>query len=112
TWEGDSTGMVRLLAKIDGLDLEQVRQTGARACAGLEALVKQHREIIGNVRGLGVMLAFDVLRADWAEPLRDRAFRRGLLLLGAGAKNIRFYPRYATDPYAGGEALESLPASI
>jgi len=28
TWEGDSTGMVRLLAKIDALDLEQVRRTG------------------------------------------------------------------------------------
>jgi 4-aminobutyrate aminotransferase-like enzyme len=112
TWEGDSTGMVRLLAKIDVMDLEQVRKTGARAYAGLEALAKQHREIIGNVRGLGVMLAFDVLRPDWVEPLRDRAFRRGLLLLGAGAKSIRFYPRYDTEPYAVAEALEILRASI
>jgi hypothetical protein len=112
TWEGDSTGMVRLLAKIDVMDLEQVRKTGARACAGLEALAKQHREIVGNVRGLGVMLAFDVLRPDWVEPLRDRAFRRGLLLLGAGAKSIRFYPRYDTEAYAVDEALEILRASI
>src|SRR5205085_8023571 len=37
TWEGDSTGMVRLLAKIDALDLDQVTHTGARARAGLEA---------------------------------------------------------------------------
>jgi len=112
TWEGDSAGMVRLLAKIDRLDLEQVRQTGARAVAGLEALAKQHREIVGNVRGQGVMLAFDVLRPDWSEPLRDRAFRRGLLLLGAGARSIRFYPRYDTAPYAIDEALEILRASI
>jgi len=112
TWEGDSTGMVRLLAKIDSLDLEQVRRTGARACAGLEALAKQHREIIGNVRGAGVMLAFDVIRPDWAEPLRDRAFRRGLLLLGAGTRTIRFYPRYDSEPSAIDEALEILRASI
>src|SRR5437588_3010372 len=72
TWEGDSTGMVRLLAKIDALDLEQVRRTGERARAGLDTLAKSHREIIGNVRGIGVMLAFDVVRADWSEPLRDR----------------------------------------
>jgi hypothetical protein len=94
------------------LDLEQVRRTGARACAGLEALAKQHREIIGNVRGAGVMLAFDVIRPDWAEPLRDRAFRRGLLLLGAGTRTIRFYPRYDSEPSAIDEALEILRASI
>ena len=112
TWEGDSTGMVRLLAKIDALDLEQVSRTGQRAKAGLEALARDHREIIGNVRGCGVMLAFDVIRPDWSEPLRDRAFRRGLLLLGAGARSVRFYPRYDTQPSAIDEALEILRASI
>jgi L-lysine 6-transaminase len=112
TWEGDSTGMVRLLAKIDALDLEQVRRTGEQAKAGLEKLAKAHREIIGNVRGLGVMLAFDVVRPDWSEPLRDRAFRRGLLLLGAGDRSIRFYPRYDTEPSAIDEALEILDASV
>ena len=112
TWEGDSAGMVRLLAKIDALDLEQVKQTGARACAGLEALCKAHREIIGNVRGSGVMLAFDVIRPDWSEPLRDRAFRRGLLLLGAGERSVRFYPRYDTHPSAIDEALQILRESI
>src|SRR2546421_4884080 len=112
TWEGDSTGMVRLLAKIDALDLEQVSRTGQRAKGGLEALARDHREIIGNVRGAGVMLAFDVIRQDWSEPLRDRAFRRGLLLLGAGARGIRFYPRYDTHPSAIDEALEILRASV
>jgi 4-aminobutyrate aminotransferase-like enzyme len=112
TWEGDSTGMVRLLAKIDALDLEQVRRTGELARAGLDKLAKAHREIIGNVRGLGVMLAFDVVRPDWSEPLRDRAFRRGLLLLGAGDRSIRFYPRYDTEPAAIDEALEILDASV
>jgi len=112
TWEGDSAGMVRLLAKIDALDLDQVRRTGELAKAGLDKLAKAHREIIGNVRGLGVMLAFDVVRPDWSEPLRDRAFRRGLLLLGAGDRSIRFYPRYDTEPAAIDEALEILDASV
>jgi len=112
TWEGDSAGMVRLLAKIDALDLDQVCRTGQRARAGLEALAKAHREIIGNVRGAGVMLGFDVIRPDWAEPLRDRAFRRGLLLLGAGERSIRFYPRYDTEPAAVDEALGILGAAI
>src|SRR5207249_2303260 len=37
TWEGDSVGMVRLLALLDKLDLDQVGRTGERARSGLEA---------------------------------------------------------------------------
>src|SRR5580765_5938798 len=36
TWEGDSAGMVRLLATLDRLDLAQVRRTGELAKAGLD----------------------------------------------------------------------------
>ena len=67
TWEGDSVGMVRLLALLDKLDLDQVRRTGERARSGLEALARDHREILKNVRGAGVMLGFDVMRADWCD---------------------------------------------
>ena len=42
TWEGDSVGMVRLLALLDKLDLEQVRRTGERARSGLEALAREY----------------------------------------------------------------------
>src|SRR5207245_4800094 len=59
TWEGDSVGMVRLLALMDKLDLRQVQTTGPRAKRGLGALAREYREILKNVRGAGVMLAFD-----------------------------------------------------
>src|SRR5262245_48572162 len=38
TWEGDSVGMLRLLALLDKLDLDQVRRTGEHARSGIEAL--------------------------------------------------------------------------
>ena len=112
TWEGDSVGMVRLLALLDKLDLDQVRRTGERARNGLEALAHDHREIVRNVRGAGVMLGFDVMRADWCDALRDRAFRRGLVLLPAGDRVLRFYPRYDTEPSAIDEALSILRLAI
>lgn len=112
TWEGDSVGMVRLLAQLDKLDLEQVKRTGARARSGLEALAREHGEILTNVRGAGVMLGFDVMRADWCDALLDRAFRRGLVLLSAGERTVRFYPRYDTEPSAIDEALSILRAAI
>jgi 4-aminobutyrate aminotransferase-like enzyme len=112
TWEGDSVGMVRLLALLDKLDLDQVRHTGERARRGLEALAREYREIVKAVRGAGVMLAFDVMRSDWRDALRDRAFRRGLVLLPAGERALRFYPRYDTAPSAIDEALSILRLAI
>jgi L-lysine 6-transaminase len=112
TWEGDSVGMVRLLALLDKLDLDQVRRTGERARNGLEALAREYPELLRNVRGAGVMLGFDVIRADWGEALRDRAFRRGLVLLPAGERSVRFYPRYDTEPSAIDEALAILRLAI
>ena len=112
TWEGDSAGMVRLLAQLDQLDLEQVRRTGDLARCGLEALAKEFKELVKPVRGAGVMLAFDVVRADLRDALLDRAFRRGLVLLAAGERTIRFYPRYDTEPSAIDDALAILRAAI
>jgi hypothetical protein len=104
--------MVRLLAVLDRIDLEQVRATGEHARRGLEALAAEYSGLIHHVRGAGVMLAFDVARADWRNALSDRAFRRGLVLLQAGERTLRFYPRYDTEPYAIDEALAILKSAI
>src|ERR1044072_3788629 len=46
TGEGDSAGMVRLLALLDKLDLDQIQRTGERAREGLVALAREYREIL------------------------------------------------------------------
>jgi 4-aminobutyrate aminotransferase/(S)-3-amino-2-methylpropionate transaminase len=112
TWEGDSAGMIRLLAYLGKLDLEQVRRTGALARDGLEQVERDFRGLLQNVRGRGCMLAFDVVRPDWREFLRERAFRHGLILLPAGERTLRFYPRYDMEPYAVGEALALLRRAL
>jgi len=112
TWEGDSVGMLRLLALLDKIDLDQVRRTGEYARSGIEALAREYREILKNGRGAGVMLGFDVVRADWRDALLDRAFRRGLVLLPAGERGVRFYPRYDTEVSAIDEALSILRLAI
>jgi 4-aminobutyrate aminotransferase-like enzyme/ribosomal protein S18 acetylase RimI-like enzyme len=112
TWEGDSVGMIRLLAFLDKLDLEQVRRTGALARDGLEQLERDYRGLLQHVRGRGCLLAFDVVRPDWREWLRDRAFRHGLILLPAGERALRFYPRYDMEPYALREALALLRRAV
>ncbi|MDP2339323.1 MAG: aminotransferase class III-fold pyridoxal phosphate-dependent enzyme [Deltaproteobacteria bacterium] len=113
TWEGDSVGMVRLIAMITkGDPLDAVQRTGALARAGLDKLAHDFPELIQSVRGAGVMLAFDVVRQDWRDALRDRAFRRGLILLPAGDRALRFYPRYDTEPSTIAEAIAILRSSV
>ena len=112
TWEGDAVGMVRLLAVLEKIDLDQVRRTGELARAGLNWLAEAYSGLIENIRGAGVMLAFDVPRADLQDALRDRAFRRGLILLPAGERTLRFYPRYDTEPYAIAEGITILKAAV
>ena len=112
TWEGDSVGMVRLLALIDKLDLTQVSRAGEAARKGLDTLARDFKQFVKHVRGCGVMLGFDVIRADWRDALLDRAFRRGLVLLPAGERCIRFYPRYDMTDAALEEALSILRAAV
>lgn len=112
TWEGDSVGMVRLLAMLEKLDLQQVQATSAVSRAGLEALCKDYPELLKNVRGAGVMLGFDVVRSDLRDALRDLAFRRGLLLLPAGERVLRFYPRFDTESSTINEALALLRLAV
>ena len=112
TWEGDSVGMLRLLGYLDRLDLEQVRRTGALAREGLEQLAKDYEDLLQGVRGEGCLLAVDVVRPDWREWLRERAFRNGLILLPAGERTLRFYPRYDMEPSAIQEALAILRRAV
>jgi 4-aminobutyrate aminotransferase/(S)-3-amino-2-methylpropionate transaminase len=112
TWEGDSVGMIRLLGYLGRLDLEQVRRTGAIAREGLEQLSRDYKALLQHVRGWGCLLAFDVVRPDWRDWLRDRAFRHGLILLPAGERTLRFYPRYDMEPYALAEALALLRRAV
>jgi 4-aminobutyrate aminotransferase / (S)-3-amino-2-methylpropionate transaminase len=112
TWEGDSAGMARLLAVIDRLDLGLVRRTGDLVREGLEDLVRDHGKLLQDVRGAGCMLAFDVVRPDWRDSLRERAFRRGLILLPAGERTLRMYPRFDMERYAVEEALGILRLAV
>jgi len=74
-------------------------RVGARMMDGLRALAEVH-PLIGDVRGRGLMIGVELVRdratkeraATERDALVQAAFRRGLLLLGAGKNTIRFSP--------------------
>jgi 4-aminobutyrate aminotransferase len=77
--------------------LKNARVMGAHFKQRLEQLCDKHRSIKG-ARGLGLMLAVDVVDKDGqpAPKARNeivhRAFEQGILLLGCGSSAIRFCP--------------------
>jgi 4-aminobutyrate aminotransferase len=72
---------------------------GAHLMAGLNALMDKHL-LIGDVRGRGLMVGVELVRnrgtkeraTDERNAVVTAAFRRGLLILGAGKSSIRFSP--------------------
>ena len=82
-----------------------MRETGEHLLAGLRGLMERHR-IIGDVRGIGLMAAIELVRdRETKEPAREernailrRAFEAGLTLLPAGESAIRFSPPLTIRP--------------
>jgi L-lysine 6-transaminase len=48
--------------------------------------------VISNVRGKGLMCAFDVASPALSGAIRDKAYSNGLMILGCGTRTIRFRP--------------------
>ena len=99
TFGGNPVACRAALATLDLLEREytaNAAERGEQLRAGLRELVARH-SLLGNVRGLGLMVAVDVLGPDGPSPtvredVIQAAFRRGLLLLGCGEGAIRFCP--------------------
>jgi len=95
TYAGSPLGCAAALAVLDVFDEEQLlergRHLGERLQLGLRQLAARHRSI-GEVRGLGPMVAIELLvdgrpekpDADLTKRLCAEALRRGLILLSCG----------------------------
>jgi 4-aminobutyrate aminotransferase len=74
-------------------------EVGGHLIAKLKALSDRHR-LVGDVRGRGLMIGVELVRdrqtKERATSERDavvlEAFKRGLLILGAGKNSVRFSP--------------------
>ena len=102
TFGGNPVSCAAAVATLKLLKEQLIANTaavGPHLKAGLDALKDKH-PLIGDVRGRGLMVGVELVRdrktKERAPEERDgvvnAAFRRGLLLLGAGKNAIRFSP--------------------
>jgi 4-aminobutyrate aminotransferase len=105
TFGGNPVSCRAALATIELLQRELIANAGARGEQLRQALGRLREafpQVIGDVRGLGLMVAMDLVAKGAPDPARrDRlvqaAFERGLLLLGCGESAIRFCPPLCVD---------------
>lgn len=102
TFGGNPVACAAALATLDLIEEGLARNAarlGDRLLSGLRGLMERH-ELIGDVRGLGLMLGIELVRdrdtKERATPERDRLVRRcfekGLLVLPAGPNSVRLSP--------------------
>lgn len=104
TFGGNPVALTAALKTIELLEdglVENSREVGAYLEAGLNKL-KEKYSVIGDVRGLGMMLGVEFVKGSGDDPhaadpeLRDRiemaCFNKGLIILGCGANAIRWSP--------------------
>ena len=102
TFGGNPVSCRAALATIDLLEREYMANATARGEQLKKGLVQLSRRFpqLGDVRGLGLMVAVDVVKdgnpalldCELRNALVQAAFHQGLLLLGCGEAAIRFCP--------------------
>ncbi len=101
TFGGNPISCRAALATLDLVEngyMANAAERGLQLKQGLRDLKKKHRAV-GEVRGLGLMVAMDVVKEDGRtldpagrDAIVQKAFENGLLLLGCGEAAIRFCP--------------------
>lgn len=117
TFGGNPISCRAALETLNLLDEEYMQNAAERGEQLRNRLLELTREhtCLGNVRGIGLMMAVDVLNPgrgthapDLREDIIQAAFQRGLLLLGCGESALRFCPPLCVTAHQVDEAIDLL----
>jgi 4-aminobutyrate aminotransferase/(S)-3-amino-2-methylpropionate transaminase len=106
TYSGNPLACVAALEAIDAISkpafLERAREIGVRIRARLEKLQSEHPQLVGDVRGLGPMLAIELVEdpetrkpsMEATAAVNAETLRRGVITIRAGMRSncVRFLP--------------------
>jgi L-lysine 6-transaminase len=97
TWGGNLADMVRATRIFEVMEKEQLivraAVTGARLLSGLRTIAREHPRVMTNVRGRGLMCAFDLPDGASRDQLIGDLFRtHQVLVLPCGDRSVRFRP--------------------
>ena len=115
TWGGNLVDMVRAQRFIEIIRdenlLENAKTMGAYIMGGLEKLAQETGKI-SNVRGRGLMIAFDLPNDGERNAVRKRLFDNKAIILPCGERSLRFRPVLDIDKSAADRALDVIRRSV
>jgi 4-aminobutyrate aminotransferase len=131
TWQGGSHGStfggnpvccaaaLATLEVVEGGLMTNAASMGDRLLSGALRLMDKHSSI-GDVRGRGLMVGVEFVKdrstrepaAELVRNLVQRAFRQGLLLLGAGKSTLRLAPPLLVDEHDVDTALHMIDGCL
>jgi 4-aminobutyrate aminotransferase len=94
TFGGNPVACAAAIATLDLVEGELAANAAARGeqlMSGLRDL-QERFPIIGEVRGRGLMIGFDLVDHDMAEAFEQACFERGVLALTCGKRGVRLAP--------------------
>ncbi|MFQ5932915.1 MAG: L-lysine 6-transaminase [Nitrospiraceae bacterium] len=95
TWGGNLVDMVRCARYLQIMQEDNLVENAARVgCFFRESLERLACEfpMISNVRGRGLLIAFDLPNGELRDQVRSRCWEKGLATLPCGPRSVRFRP--------------------
>ncbi len=126
TYSGNPLACVAALESIDAISkpefLARAREIGVRIRARLEKLQSEHPELIGDVRGLGSMLAIELVEdPETRKPAMEataavnaETLRRGVITIRAGMRSncVRFLPPFTLSDAELEEGMDVVAEAV
>jgi len=96
TWGGNLVDMVRSTQILNIMEeeniIENVVERGKYLMNRLIDVQDKFPNLVGNIRGLGLLCSFDLPNSETRDEFRKFAEKEKLLILGCGKSSIRFRP--------------------
>jgi L-lysine 6-transaminase len=116
TWGGNLVDMVRATRYLQIIEednlVQNAAEMGEKLVTGLQAVAEESKGLITNVRGKGMMVAYDLPDTTKRDEMMGLLDKNGMKALKSGVRSIRFRGMLDTPEEAINQALDVVAQSL
>jgi L-lysine 6-transaminase len=116
TWGGNLTDMVRAQRFFEVIDeeklVENAAKVGAYFIGELQRFAQEFPKLVSNVRGRGLMVAFDLPSGDIRSAAIKAMMQNDVMVLASGQQSIRFRPALNLSMEEAGEGIRRMEKAL
>jgi L-lysine 6-transaminase len=116
TWGGNLTDMVRAQRFFEVIEEEKLVDNAARVGAyfvgELERLADEFPQLVSNVRGRGLMAAFDLPSGEQRDATIKSMMQQDVMVLSSGHRSVRFRPALSLSMDEAAEGIRRMEKAL